>query len=499
MFDAYMQAGALLAQPINLLLVVGGVVVGLVIGITPGIGALVGMTLFLPFLFHVPKEPGLIFLIAFSAVTVTGGSITAILLNMPGTVPSMATLLDGFPMNQRGEGSRAIGAAITSSTIGGFVPVFLALGMIPLIIPIVMAFRSPEMAILVLVGVSFIAVLTVGSVTKGLISGALGFVISLIGFQGMTDVDRFTFGILFLYDGLNTVEVALGLFGLAELLNMSITGQATIATQKVAMKLSDVFQGIKDVWRHRWLWLRSTLIGYIVGLIPAAGAETAIFVAYGQAKTISKNPEKFGTGCVEGVIAPESANNASNAGALLTTLAFGVPGSVIMAIFMASLLVVGIVPGPRMLIDHLPLALTLLIGIALASVISGVICIFTAPYLVRVASVKFTFLFPLVLVLIFAGSFVARNYVASIIAVIIFGFLGLLMSRYNFSRPGLLLGFVLGELLEDYTLLSLNIYGPLFFMTPICLVLLAILIGFFSYPYLKKSFTYWFKERLKKA
>lgn len=499
MIEAYGQALAFLLQPMTLLLMLVAVIIGLIMGVIPGLGGLVGISLFLPFIFGMRPEIALTFLVAFDSVVYIGGCVTAILLNIPGTNPNAATLFDGFPMNQKGEGARAIGAAVASSMVGGFVPVLLALAMIPLMLPIVMAFRSPEMAILVLVGISFIAVLTGRSVIRGLISGAMGVLFALIGFHGFTGAYRFTFGILFLYDGLEIVAVALGVFGIAELLDMSIKGQATIATKKVAAKLSNVFQGVKDVWIHKWLWLRCTILGYIFGIIPGVGGEAATFVAYGLAKQTSKNPEKFGTGCVEGVIAPEAANNAKEAGSVLTTMAFGIPGSVVMAVLMGAFLIVGVNPGPRMMVDHLPLALTLLLGIAIANVLGGVITLFSAPYLARVASVKFSFLFPLILVLIFAGVYIVVNSLANIIVVIIFGLIGLLMKRYDFSPAGLLLGFVLGRLLEDYTWMSVAVAGPIFFITPICFLLFAILIGLFSYPYLKKVFAYWFKSGLRQA
>ncbi len=497
MLDAYGQALAFLFQPVTLVIMLAAVLVGLIMGIIPGLGGMIGLALFLPLVFGMRPEVGLTLLVAFDAVVFTGGTITAILLNIPGTPPNAATLFDGFPMNQKGEGARAIGAAVTSSMFGGLVPVFLALATIPLILPIVMAFRSPEMAMLVLIGISFLAVLTGGSATRGLMSGALGILLALVGVHAATAVYRFTFGTAYLYDGFDLISVSLGLFGVAELLDMSIEGRATIAQKTVESKLSDVFRGAKDVWQHKLLWLRSTLLGYVFGLIPGIGGEAATFVAYGQAKQTSKNPEKFGTGCIEGVIAPESANNAKEAGSVLTTMAFGIPGSAVMALLMGAFLMVGVTPGPRMMVDQLPLALTLLLGIAMANVMGGLIAFFTANRMARVASIPFTSLFPLILILIFAGTFVARGSIVNIPVTILFGLLGLLMKRFQFSRPALLLGFVLGRLLEDYSLLSIKIHGPLFFITPISLFLLAVLIGLLFYPTLRKTIVPWLQRRLR--
>lgn len=495
MVDAYIQALVALSQPIVLLSMLGGVLVGIFFGIMPAIGGMVGCSLFLPLLWKMEPLIAMGFLIALQSSTSQGGSLTAILINIPGTAPNAATLLDGFPMNQKGEGGRAIGAALMSSIWGGILPAFLALAMIPVIAPIVLAFRAPELFTMILLGLSFLAVLSGDSPRKGLISGGLGLLLSLVGFQISTGTYRFTFGSLFLYNGLELVAIPLGLFGLAEMLDMLAKGKATLAPEDVknlgqgmsqGMSYRDVYKGTKDVYHHKMLWLRSAIIGYVVGMVPGIGSEVAIFVAYAQAKQLSKNPEKFGHGCVEGVIAPESAANAKEAGALLTTMAFGIPGSAIMAILMAGFLLVGVTPGPQMMSEHLPLAMTLLLGIALANLTSGLICLGAAPYIGRVSFVHIDFIFPVVLVLVVTGAFVVSNSMASIITVIGSGLLGLCMKRFDYPRPTLFLGFVLGDLLEYYFIRSWKLFGPTFFMTPISLVMIVIIVGLMCYPYLRK-------------
>ena len=486
MIEAYGTAIATLFQPMNLLILLLAASIGLIIGVIPTIGGLFIMPLFLPFIFRMPPEVALILLVALHSVIHTSGSIPAILFNIPGTGPNAATMLDGFPMNQKGEGARAIGAGVTSSMLGGLLPVFLVLAMVPLILPIVIAFGQPEMAALVLLGISFLAVLSGGSVTKGIVAGMLGLLLSLMGYHSITGIHRFSFGTAFLYDGLSLIPLAIGLFGLSELFHLAMRGQTTIAPKAAVTKLSGVFEGVKDVWRHKWLWFRSTIIGYIIGVIPGIGAEVAAWVCYGQARQTSKHPDKFGTGIVDGVIAPEAANNAKEAGSLLTTMALGIPGSAIMAIFLAAFLLVGVTPGPRMMVEHLPLALTLLLGIAVANIIGGVICLFAAPYLVRVASVHLDFLFTGVLIVALAGVYVATLSTMNFIVALAFGLFGLVMKRYGYSRPALLLGFVLGGLFENYSLLSIKIYGPLFFIRPISLTLFAIMILLLNYPNLMK-------------
>jgi len=497
MLEAYASAVAILFQPINLLIMLLAVIVGLIVGIIPGISGITMVALLLPFVFRMPVDASLILLIALTAVVSTSGGITSILLNIPGEGPSVVTTLDGFPMTKKGEGGRAIGAAVTASMAGGIVPVFLALAMVPAIMPIIMAFGQPEMAILVLLGISLLAALTGGSVTRGLISGALGLLLSLVGYHSVTGVHRFSFGTAFLYDGIELIPLALGLFGVSELFHMAMSGETAIVQKSVA-RLSGVVEGMKDVWQHKWLWFRSTLIGYIIGIIPGIGAGVATWVCYGQAKQTSKHPEKFGTGVVEGVIAPEAADNAKEAGALLTTMALGIPGSPVMALFLAAFLMVGVTPGPRMMTEHLPLALTLLLGIALANIIGGIICLFAAPYMARLASVNLDFLFPGILIVALIGIYVATLSPMNFIVALAFGLLGLVMRRYGYSRPALLLGFILGSMFENYSLLSIKIYGPLFFIRPIPLTLLIIMILLLNYSYLKRALS-GLRRRLTKA
>ncbi len=487
MLEAFGQAIVTFLQPKILIVLFPAILLGIIIGILPGIGGLVGGSLLLPLLFRLPPEMALTILVAFYAVTFTGGSITAVLINIPGTGPNAVTLIDGFPMTQKGEGGRAVGAAVTASMMGGVGSVFLALLTVPLVMPIIMAFKAPELFVLVFLGLVFMAEIISDSPIKGMISGFMGLLISLVGVQGLTGTDRLTFGSSFLLNGLDLVAVATGLFGISELIDMLVKGQSRITQKIETQKMSQVLQGARDVFVHRLLWLRSTVIGYVVGVIPAIGAETAIWVAYAQAKKTSKNPEKFGKGCVEGVIAPESANNAEAPGALLTTMAFGIPGSAFMAILLGGFLLVGVVPGPAMMREHLPLAFILIIGMAVSNIIGGLFCLAAAPYLAKVALVNMDFLFPVVLILIFAGAYISANSMLNVIVAIIFGLLGFIMKRLGYFRPPLLLGFVLGELMEFYLLRSVKLFGPLFFMTPICLVQIAIIIGLFGYPYVKKA------------
>ncbi|MBN1368461.1 MAG: tripartite tricarboxylate transporter permease [Dehalococcoidales bacterium] len=486
MFEAYGTALGTLFQPASLLLLLVAVFIGLFVGILPGIGASTMVALLLPFISKMPADIALLLLIGIYAVVSTSGGITSILFNIPGEPSSAATCIDGYPMTQKGEGGRAISAAVTSSMAGSILPVFLALAMIPLMKPIIMAFGQPEMAMLVLLGISFIAALSGGSIIKGALAGVLGLLISFIGYHAVTGVARFTFNTTFFYDGINIVPFALGLFGISEMLDLGIKGETSIARFSNT-KFSGVLQGIKDTWRHRWLWLRSTLIGYVIGIIPGIGGQVATWLCYGHAKQTSKYPEKFGTGTVEGVIAPEAADNAKESGSLLTTMVFGIPGSITMTLFLAAFILVGVAPGPSMITDNLPLSLTLLMGIALANIIGGIICLIVAPQLSKLATIHFNFIFPSILIVSLTGMYLATRSTWDFILLVVFGLIGLMMKRTGYSRPAFMLGFVLGAMFENYFLLSFKLYGPLFFFRPIPMVMLALIILVLAYPQIRKT------------
>jgi putative tricarboxylic transport membrane protein len=492
--EGFIGGLVILFDPITLLVIFVGTAISLIFGIIPGLSGTVSMALLLPFVYKLPEEIALPFLLSLACSGLTGGSMTAILMNVPGTMGNAATLLDGFPMTQKGESGRAIGAAITASTLGGIVSVPMSILMMIPLLPVILAFRSPELFTLVLMGVSFVGVLGSGSIPKGLISGGLGLMSSFIGFHALTGDDRFTFGSVFLYDGLGLIPVALGLFAMAELVDILARKKTTITEAKLRGEMRDLLQGVKDVYIHKWLWLRSCVIGHIVGIIPGVGSEVSSWIAYGQAKQISKHREEFGRGHIEGVIAPESANNAKEGGALLTTMAFGIPGSVSMAIFLGGLLLVGVTPGPQMMTEKLDLAFALLLGIVVASIMGGVIAFFGARYLVKVVKVHVDFIFVAIVAISFVAAFSVTKNVLSTIVVIAISVLGIFLKRLGYSRPAFLLGFVLGPLFERYFFHALQMHGPFFFMRPLSLTIIGLTLLLYCYPYLGKAYAHLFRS-----
>ncbi|MDP2647200.1 MAG: tripartite tricarboxylate transporter permease [Desulfobacterales bacterium] len=463
-----------------------GTIVGVVFGLIPGVSGLLPMALFLSFVFKLTPNQALPFLVAISSVSFIGGSITAILLDIPGTGPNTATLMDGFPMSQKGQAGRAIGAALTSSAAGSVITVILALAMVPLVVPMIKAVQSADMVFIIFMGLTFIAVLSTGSMIKGLISGGLGLILSLIGFQAVTGVGRFTFGSTYLYDGIRLIPVTLGLFAMSEAISVATKGDPVIAKKTATVERQAVFEGMKDVWRHKWLSLRSSAIGFIVGLIPGVGGDVASFVAYGQAKQTSKHPELFGTGTVEGVIAPESANDAKEGGAILSTLALGIPASSSMALLLGGLLMLGLIPGPEMMSTHLDLSLTLLLISLVASVIAAAMCFPIAPYLARVATIPTRVLAPMVMVIAMVGVYAYREQIEDALVTLVITVIGVVMKNLGYNRPAFFLGFILGGRFEKYLFIALQSAGPLFFLRPISLVIIFLTLASVFYMPIKR-------------
>ncbi len=486
MLDALGQALLNFGQIHLWLAIFLGIAIALTVGIIPAIGGLMMMAIFLPFCYYIPKEIALPFMLSLVACSMTGGSITSILMNIPGTEANAATLLDGFPMTQKGQAGRALGASVTASGASGIITVIIALIMIPMIMPMLMAITSADMVFVILIGIAFLSVLSRGSMLKGMISGIAGLLLAMVGSQAATGMARFTFAIPYLYDGFSLVPVLMGLFALPATIALATRESIVTKPELAHIKgMHEVLEGAKDVFRHWGLWIRGSLIGFIVGLIPGIGPSTAIFVAYAQGKQTSKYPEKWGTGIIEGVIAPESSNNAVISGAALTALALGIPGSTSMAILLGAFLIVGLVPGPQILIENLDLSLTLLLTIVFSNIIASTICLFLAPRLAKIATIPARYLFAPTLIITIVGTYAFKGRFEDVLVAIAFGVIGLLMQKWGYNRPALLLGLILGFYFEKYLFISLSGQGPLFWVRPISLCLIVLLIAIFVYNPIK--------------
>ena len=486
MFEVFVQGFLNYVDLLSFGFLILGVLVGIFIGVIPALGGIVAMSLLMPLVFGMDKIQALSMLMAIHAISGTGDNITSILMGIPGGGAATVTLLDGFPMTRKGEPGRALGIMIGADTMGALLGVGIAFLMIPIVRPLVMTFGNPELFFLILMGLSFLATLSKESPVKGLMAGFTGIILSLVGLQHSTGVDRFAFGNELLLGGLDIVPVVLGLFAGAELFEMAVFKEMIVpgGMVKAGKELrQQFFAGVREVFQHKWLWFRSCVLGYILGLIPGIGDQVSVWVSYGQAKQTSKHPELFGTGCPEGIIAPESTMNAKEGASLLTTLCLGLPSGISMAILLGALMMQGVVPGPSILTNDLELTFTLIWGLALANVVGAILCYFIIGYLnlTRLITQPPRVLVPTILSIVYLGAYTTDNQVAAICVTIAFTVIGLVMKRGGYSRAAMILGFILGSYFESYFFLALQTIGPFFFLRPITLGIIAVIISLYIY------------------
>ncbi len=460
--------------------------IGLVFGIIPGMGGNMGLALLIPFTFGMQPIAGFAFLLGMHAVVHTGGSIPAILFDTPGTGPNAATCIEGFPMAQKGEAGRALGAALMSSMLGGILgAIFLAL-IIPVMRPLILAFGPPEFFMLAIMGLTFIALMAGDSLLKGLMSGGMGLLISFVGMDPQTGVVRFSFGILQLMDGINIVTIVVGLFALAEVIDMGVKGGAIAHAKSAAVEGTGALQGVKDCFRHWWLVVRCSIIGNIIGIIPGLGGDAAAFICYGHALQTTKHKEEFGKGCVEGVIATDSSHNSKEGGALLPTLAFGVPGSSGMAILLGAFLILGVAPGQEMFTKHLDVAFSMVWVLVFANILAIALCLPFAGAMSKITFVRSSVMIPYITVCSILGSYLTTARIGDVLITMLFGLLGYAMKKFDYARGPLILGVVLGKIAENALHVSLNLYGLAFIFRPITFTLLLITLGSVLFPIVKE-------------
>lgn len=455
--------------PVRLEFLFLGVLMGLTLGAIPGLGGLVGLAILLPFTYKMDPISAIAMMIGLLAVTSTSDTIPSVLFAIPGTAASQATILDGHPMAQRGEAGRAFGAAYMASLLGGiFGAVVLAVS-IPVLRPLVLAFGSPEFFMMGLLGISMVAVLSGRAPIRGLVAGALGLMVGMIGVDPQTGGMRWTFGLLYLWDGIPLVPVTLGIFAIPEIVDLVIKGTSIADVPQEKMKGAMI--GIKDAFRHWFLVIRCAAVGVWVGAVPGLGASVVDWFAYGHAVQTEKGArESFGKGDVRGVIAPESANNAREGGALIPTLAFGIPGSASMALLLVAFLIHGIQPGPDMLTKRLDIPYTMIWSLALANILGTSICLGLTPLLAAVARVRIHLLAPLVIIVVFLASFQASRDMGDIFSLLLFSVVGWFMKRFSWPRPPLVLGLVLSRIIENYLYISIGAFGVYWLWRPMVLL-----------------------------
>ena len=474
MIDAASMAFGMMFDPWRMLLLCLGVLMGLVLGILPGIGGLAGTALLLPFTFNLDPIAAMALLLGLASTTATGDPIPAILFGVPGGAGSAATVLDGLPMAKRGEASRALSAAYMSSLLGGLFGAFLMAICIPILRPVMLFIGSPELLAFAVLGISFVATLSGNAPLRGLAAAAIGIMIAMVGSDPQTGTLRYTLDTLYLWEGAPLVPIILGLFALPELADLAIARTA-IAGDMAKTDRRGMIEGAKDCFKNWWLILRCSWIGAGLGAVPGIGGAIVDWIAYGHAVRTEKGAsQSFGRGDVRGVIASESANNAKEGGALVPTVAFGVPGSAGMAILLGAFMIHGLVPGPDMLSKNLHVTYSMVWSIALANILGAGLCYLFSGQFARLATLRYTLIMPSVLGIIYIGAFQGSRNWGDLWTLLIFGIFGWTMKQLKWPRPPLVLGLVLGDIIERYLFISLQRYGVEWFSRPIVIVIFAI-------------------------
>ncbi|MGF1631231.1 MAG: tripartite tricarboxylate transporter permease [Kiloniellaceae bacterium] len=471
MVEILLEALAAVLSGQNILYLMLGVSIGLVVGVLPGFGGAVGLALLLPFVYGMDVTAGVAMLIGLMSVVCTADTFPAVLIGIPGSVSSQATVVDGFPLAKKGQAARALSAAFTASMFGGVFGALVLTGAILIARPIVLAFGTGEMLMLAVLGISMVGVLTGQSVLKGLLAAAVGLMIATIGQAPATSEYRFEFQILYLSNGVPLLIIALAVFALPEIVDLLRTGKAVAERSLLG---HGWIQGMKDAIKHRWLILRCSGIGCLIGILPGLGGSVVDWIAYAHAMQTAKDRSEFGKGDIRGVLAPESSNNAKEGGALIPTLIFGIPGSSGTAILMGGMILLGVEPGITMVTQNLSLVYTIIWSLAIANVIGAVACIALASPIARLSSVNFNYIAPFMIMLIMFAAFQSSKAWGDLIAVTLLGIVAIYMRRYGYSRPALVVGFVLAGGIETNLYQTVNFYGIEVFLRPIFLVLLAL-------------------------
>jgi TctA family transporter len=436
-----------------------GVSIGTFTAVAPqGLGMPLVYAIALPIVIKWEPLTGIALLIGASAVSAICAAYLPILFGIPGGSGSQATVLDGYPMGKRGEGRRALGASFMAGGMGSLIGTLTLIVAIPAARPLIYLMGSPELFVIMLWGLSMVAVLAGRRPIKGLIAAALGLLLATIGQQAQSGVMRYVFDVPYLLDGMSISIMALALFGIPSALDLALT-KLGVEQQPIPLKGS-LFDGTKDALREWWLVVRCSFVGVWVGIVPGLGSQVVDWLAYGHAaQTCKGGRQTFGKGDVRGVIAPESANDAKDGGDLVTTLLLGFPQGVVTALFIVALLAWGYLPGPEMIKKNPEVIYSIVWLQGISGIVGTLVGFVLAAQLAKLAEVRYTFMVPIMFIFILLGAFSVNRDPLDLVVVIGFGIVGYFMRRYGYPRPAMILGLVLGDLMEKYLYRSVASYG----------------------------------------
>jgi putative tricarboxylic transport membrane protein len=491
MLDAFVQGFLVIFEWQTFLVMLLGIFLGFWVGLLPGLGGATTLALMLPFIYKMSPVEAFAFLLGMHSVTATTGDITSVLFGVPGEGSTAATILDGHAMAKKGEAGRALGAALMSSLVGALIGAFALALAIPVVRPLVLSFGAPELFMLAVVGIAFISSLSGQggrALLRGFLAGLLGLLLALIGQDPQGGVQRFTFGQLYLWSGLDLVPVLVGLFAIPEIVDLAVRGTSIAGDVSQGNLNRGVWEGVKDTFRHFGLTVRCSLVGTFIGILPGLGGGVAQWIAYAHATQSARNSEErsgFGQGDVRGVLGPGAANNSKEGGSLIPTIAFGVPGSSAMAILLGAFFLQGIMPGPDMLDKHLVLTFSMVWTMVVANIITVAVSLIFLNQLAKLTVIRGSILIPFILLLAFIGAYTSNNHIGDLIVFLIFGFVGYVMIRCGWPRGPLVLGFVLGKIAENNFYISTLRYGFAWLHRPMVLVLIAVTLVVIVYPFLQ--------------
>ncbi|NRA21153.1 MAG: tripartite tricarboxylate transporter permease [Oceanospirillaceae bacterium] len=443
--EAALSGLLILADPYLLALILIATLGGVLVGALPGLNATTGVALLLPFTITMEPIPAIVILTTIYCAATFAGAITAILINTPGTSASATTCLDGYPMSQRGEAGRALGMAAVSSTIGGIISIICLMMAAPLLARAAYHFAPPEYFALTIFGLSMLASIGNGSPIKNILSGAFGVLLATVGIDLLTSIERFTFDVNELSEGIGFVPVMIGIFGISELLVQA--SRLDVVREQVSMKAIKLPSraDYAKVWKTI---LRSSGIGTFIGILPAEGATVASMIGYNEAKRWSKTPEEFGKGAIEGIAGSEAANNAATGGAMVPTLALGIPGSPTAAVILAGMMVHGLRPGPTLFTEQSDFVYAIFWSMMIVNLLFFVIGLYGAKLFARVTLVPMQILWPIVFTFSIVGAYALEQSMADVWIALIFGLIGFAMRRYGYSVVPMAIGLILGGMLE---------------------------------------------------
>lgn len=474
-------------NPGTILIMIASTAGGIIIGAMPGLTSVMGVTLLLPFTYGMDASTGIIMLLCISFGAIYGGSITAILISTPGTPASAATMIEGARFAERGEGGRAIGISTFASWLGGTISAIVLILVSPQLAKLALKFGSAEYCCLALFGLTIIASISGKNMLKGIIAGLLGLLLSTIGLDPLTGFSRYSFGVVNLYSGLQVVPLMIGLFAISQVF---VNLKDGIKQNVVRQKVERVIPSRADLKKSIPVSIRSAFIGTFIGIIPAAGADIAAFVSYDVAKKLSKHPEEFGKGCVEGLAAPEAGNNGDTSGALVPMLTLGVPGDATAAVLIGALTLQGLQPGPLLFTEHWDTVNHIFAGGLLANLLMLILGLAGIRLFVKIIQIKPYILTPIIFVLCIMGSYALRNNIFDVGAMLVIAIIGYFLIFLEIPIAPIVLALILGPMFESNlrrALVLSNGSFSVFFTRPICIFFLVLVVLSLLWPLIQKK------------